>query len=196
MNEQQHPRPTTPGEPPVPLAPPVPLDLPVSALPPLPPPRRGADWMFGGVYGTVLASGLLAALDQKGGEYTPFYDASWVLVTAATAGLAHGYSHHMSTHQAGSAGHRWRILRRALWNEWPMIAATLPTVLLLLVAGLTDWDSHGVTAVGLGVNTAMLFAWGAFVALRVGYKLASALLIGVADATIGLAIIAANAVIK
>ncbi|MEU9303531.1 hypothetical protein [Streptomyces sp. NPDC048269] len=46
---------------------------------PLPQPRRGADWMFGGVYGTVLASGLLAAL--TGGEYTPYYDASWVLFT-------------------------------------------------------------------------------------------------------------------
>lgn len=204
MNEQQHPRPTTPGEPPAPpvpsaappVAPSASPDLPAPPLPRLPPPRRGADWMFGGVYGTVLASGLLAALDQKGGEYTPFYDASWVLVTAATAGLAHGYAHHMSTHQPGSAGHRWRILGRALWNEWPMIAATLPTVLLLLVAGLADWDSHGVTAIGLGVNTALLFAWGAFVALRVGYKLGSALLIGVADATIGLAIIVANAVIK
>ncbi|WP_308379590.1 hypothetical protein [Streptomyces sp. ISL-43] len=163
---------------------------------PLPPPRRGADWMFGGVYGTVLASGLLAALDQKGGEYTPFYDASWVLVTAATAGLAHGYSHHMSTHHDGSARHRWRLLARALWNEWPMIAATLPTVLLLLVAGLAHWDSHGVTAIGLGLNTALLFAWGSFVALRVGYKVRSAVLIGVADATIGLAIIVANALIK
>lgn len=60
--------------------------------------------MFGGVYGTVLASALLAALDQKGGEVTPFYDASWVLVTAATGALAHGYSHHMSTHQTGSPG--------------------------------------------------------------------------------------------
>ncbi|MFE2285057.1 hypothetical protein ACFXDJ_12890 [Streptomyces sp. NPDC059443] len=162
----------------------------------LPPPRRNADWMFGGVYGTVLASGLLAALDQKNAEFTPFYDANWVLVTAATAALAHGYSHHMATHQPGSAGHRWRLLGRALWNEWPMIAATLPTVLLLFVTGLTGWDSHGVTAIGLGLNTALLFAWGCFVALRVGYKLGSALLIGVADATIGLAIIVANALIK
>lgn len=154
--------------------------------------------MFGGVYGTVLASGLLAALDQEGGDYTPFYDASWVLVTAATAGLAHGYSHHMATHQQGrgSAGHRWRLLLRALWNEWPMIAATLPTVLLLVLAGLTGWDSYGVTAVGLGLNTALLFAWGSFVAIRVGYRLRSALLIGLADATIGLAIIVANALIK
>lgn len=177
VNEQQQP-PTSPG-------------TPRGA-----PGRRGADWMFGGVYGTVLASGLLAALDQKGGEYTPFYDASWVLVTAATAALAHGYSHHMASHQQGGAGHRWRLLAWALRNEWPMIAATLPTVLLLVVAGLTGWESYGVTAVGLGVNTALLFAWGAFVALRVGYRLRSALLIGLADATIGLAIIVANAVIK
>ncbi|MCF3182806.1 hypothetical protein IPZ70_23085 [Streptomyces polychromogenes] len=152
--------------------------------------------MFGGVYGTVLASGLLAALDQKGGEYTPFYDASWVLVTAATAALAHGYAHHMATHRSGSAAHRWRLLVRALWNEWPMIAATLPTVVLLVAAGIAHWESYGVTAVGLGLNTALLFAWGSFVAIRVGYRIGSALLIGLADATIGLAVIVANALIK
>ncbi|MFE9630519.1 hypothetical protein [Streptomyces sp. NPDC006463] len=177
MNEQQPPQ-ASPGGQPFPL------------------PRRGADWMFGGVYGTVLASGLLAALDQKGGDFTPYYDASWVLVTAATAGLAHGYSHHMSTHQQGSVGHRWRVLARALWHEWPIVAATLPTVLLLVLAGLTKWNSYGMTALGLGLNTALLFGWGVFVASRVGYRLTSALLIGLADATIGLAVIVANAVIK
>ncbi|GAA2642919.1 hypothetical protein GCM10010425_57390 [Streptomyces spororaveus] len=158
--------------------------------------RRGADWMFGGVYGTVLASALLAALHQKGEKFTPFYDASWVLVTAATAGLAHGYSHHMASHRQDSAGYRWRMLGVALWNEWPLIVAALPTVLLLVAAGLFDWDAYAVTAVGLGLNTALLFAWGTLVALRVGYRLASAMPIGMADATIGLAIIVANAVIK
>lgn len=163
---------------------------------PSPPSRRGADWMFGGVYGTVLASGLLAALHQTGEDYTPFYDASWILVTAVTAGLAHGYAHHMSAHQRGSVGHRWRLLVTALWREWPMIVATLPTVLLLVLAGFTDWEPYGVTAVGLGLNTATLFAWGSFVAIRVGYRLRSALLMGLADAAIGLAIIVANALIK
>ncbi|WP_308369345.1 MULTISPECIES: hypothetical protein [unclassified Streptomyces] len=176
-----------------PQQPPPPAPTPA---PPLRPRRRGADWMFGGVYGTVLASGLLAALDQKGGDYTPFYDASWVLVTAVASALAHGYSHHMTSHQAGSAAHRWQVLVRALWNEWPMITATLPTVLLLTIAGIADWDSYGVTAVGLGLNTALLFGWGSFVAVRVGYRIGSALLIGLADATIGLVIIVANALIK
>ncbi|MFF5443498.1 hypothetical protein [Streptomyces sp. NPDC012888] len=164
---------------------------------PLPPPRRrGADWMFGGVYGTVLSSALLAALEQQGGEYTPFYDATWVLVTAAAAALAHGYSHHMADHH-GPLAHRGRVLVRALWNEWPLVAATLPTVALLFVSGLVGWqDESAVTAVGLGLNTALLFAWGSLVALRVGYRLTSALLTGAADAAIGLAIIVANAVIK
>ncbi|MFJ3200629.1 hypothetical protein [Streptomyces sp. NPDC086989] len=166
------------------------------ARPDLPAPRRGADWMFGGVYGTVLASGLMAALNQEGEAFTPFHDASWVLVTACAAALAHGYSHHMTTHQTRSAAHRLQVLSRVLWNEWPMVVATLPTVLLLVAAGFTGWDAYGVTSVGLGLNTALLFAWGSFVALRVGYRIGSALLRGVADATLGLAIIVANAVIK
>ncbi|MCB5170235.1 hypothetical protein LG634_36235 [Streptomyces bambusae] len=158
--------------------------------------RHGADWMFGGVYGTVLASALLAALQGQSGPYRPSYDAAWVLVTAVAAGLAHGYAHHMATHRRGSAGHRWRQLRRALLDEWPLVAATLPTVLLLLGSGLWDWSEASATAFGLALNTALLFAWGAFVALRLGYGLGSAAAIGLADAAIGAAIAAANAVIK
>ncbi|MEU6313938.1 hypothetical protein [Streptomyces sp. NPDC047014] len=160
------------------------------------PPPCHTDWMFGGVYGTVLASALMAALHQEGEDFTPFYDASWVLVTAATAGLAHGYSHHMASPRQCSEGYRWRLLARALWSEWPLVVATLPTVLLLTAAGIGDWDAYDVTAGGLGLNTGLLFAWGAVVALRVGHRLRRALLRGVADATIGLAIIVANALIK
>ncbi|MFD4743557.1 hypothetical protein ACFWNR_12455 [Streptomyces virginiae] len=191
MNEEQQPYGRPAPSPPTPTpTPPPPPRLPGEGS------RRGADWMFGGVYGTVLASALLAALHQKGEAFTPYYDASWVLVTAATAGLAHGYSHHMAAHLRDSAVRRWQLLGVALWNEWPLIVAALPTVLLLVAAGLFGWDAYAVTAVGLGLNTALLFAWGALVALRVGHRLGSALAIGMADATIGLAIIVANAVIK
>ncbi|MFF1557011.1 hypothetical protein [Streptomyces sp. NPDC058279] len=163
---------------------------------PLPPPGRRDRWMFGGVYGTVLASGLLAALERPGKAYTPFYDAAWVLVTAATAALAHGYAHHMTTHQPGSPGHRWLGLGRTVWHEWPMVAATLPSVVLLLLAGLTGWPEYEVTGVALLLNTALLFGWGTFAAVRAGYRLRSALPIGLADSAIGMVVIVANAVIK
>ncbi|MEU6989092.1 hypothetical protein ABZ953_00315 [Streptomyces sp. NPDC046465] len=154
------------------------------------------SWMFGGVYGTVLASALLAALHSEGTPYTPYYDAAWVMVTAGTAALAHGYAHHMSTHRPGHGTHRWRQLLWALVNEWPVIVACWPTVLLLILAGALGWPESRVTYGGLLLNAALLFAWGTVAALRVGYRRRSAVLIGGADAAIGLAIAAANAVIK
>ncbi|WP_055567232.1 hypothetical protein [Streptomyces atriruber] len=154
------------------------------------------SWMFGGVYGTVLASALLAALQSQGDAYTPYYDAAWVMVTAGTAALAHGYAHHMSTHRPGRGTHRWRQLAWALVDEWPVIIACWPTVLLLILAGALDWPEIRVTYGGLLLNAALLFAWGTVAAVRVGYRRRSAVLIGGADAAIGLAIAAANAVIK
>lgn len=152
--------------------------------------------MFGGVYGTVLASALLAALQRTGHSYTPFYDASWVLVTAGTAALAHGYAHHMATHAEGSGGHRWRQLGLALAGEWPLVVACLPTVALLVAAGFADWPEEAVSTIGLSANAGLLFAWGAVAALRVGYRRRSAVAIGGADAAIGLLIAGANALIK
>ncbi len=128
--------------------------------------------------------------------FTPYYDAAWVMVTAGTAALAHGYAHHMATHEPGSGSHRWRQLGRTLADEWPLFAACLPTVLLLVAAGVANWPAGDVTTAGLAANAALLFGWGTFAALRVGYRRRSAVAIGAADAMIGLLIAGANALIK
>ncbi|WP_370415700.1 hypothetical protein [Streptomyces fradiae] len=152
--------------------------------------------MFGGIYGTVLASALLAALQSEGERFTPVYDALWILVTAVAAGLVHGYAHHMAVHRTGSAAVRWRRLFTALGDEWPLVVAVLPTVALLLLAGAADWSEGPVSTAGLALNTLLLGGWGTFVALKSGYRRTSAVLVGLADATIGLAIAVANALIK
>ncbi|MGW5420449.1 hypothetical protein [Streptomyces sp. NPDC003943] len=152
--------------------------------------------MFGGVYGTVLASALLAGLHSEGETYTPLYDALWILVTAVASGLVHGYAHHMASHHPGSESVRWRRLFVALGREWPLVAAVVPTVLLLLLAGAADWPEPPVTAAGLTLNTLLLGAWGTMAALKAGYRRRSATLVGLADAAIGLAIAGANALIK
>ncbi|WP_329398262.1 hypothetical protein [Streptomyces melanogenes] len=59
------------------------------------------NWLFGGVYGAVLSSALLAALHSEGTPFTPYYNAAWILVTAGTAALAHAYAHHMSSQRRG-----------------------------------------------------------------------------------------------
>ncbi|MFE9258968.1 hypothetical protein [Streptomyces sp. NPDC006879] len=154
------------------------------------------NWMFGGIYGTVLASALLAALQNEGERFTPEYDAAWILVTAVASGLVHGYAHHMSTHHTGSASVRWRRLGRALAEEWPLVVACTPTVALLLIAGVNEWSQGSVTTFGLIMNALLLGTWGTLAALKSGYRRGSAVLVGAADAAIGLAIAIANALIK
>lgn len=151
---------------------------------------------FGGVYGTILASALIAALHSEQQAYTPWYDAAWIMVTAGTAALAHGYAHHMCTHRPGSGVLRWRQLLQELIDEWPVVVACLPTVALLVLAGAFGWPEAPVTCTALLLNAALLLGWGTFAALRAGYRRRSAVLLGIADATLGLLIAAANAVIK
>lgn len=150
----------------------------------------------GGVYGTILASALVAALHSEKQAYTPFYDAAWIMVTAGTAALAHGYAHHMCTHRPGSGLQRWRQLLRELMDEWPVIVACWPTAALLVLSGAFGWPEAPVTYSALLLNAALLLGWGTFTARRTGYRWRSAVLLGMADATIGLLIAAANAVIK
>ncbi|MEU4843718.1 hypothetical protein [Streptomyces gilvosporeus] len=152
--------------------------------------------LYSAVYGTVLASALLAALQRDGDQYTPYYDAVWVLVTATTAALAHGYANHMATHRKETPGHRWQGLLRHLWEEWPLVAAALPTVALLLASGAFGWPEGPSTLVGLGVDAAMLFGLGVLAARRSGYGRGGAVLVGAADLALGVLIASANAVIK
>jgi hypothetical protein len=49
--------------------------------------------LFSGIYGLVLASALVAALDATGEMADPGSDALWVLLTALASGAAHGYAH-------------------------------------------------------------------------------------------------------
>ncbi|MDG4862333.1 hypothetical protein P8605_29730 [Streptomyces sp. T-3] len=153
--------------------------------------------LFGGVYGAVLASSMVAALTQYG-ETAPadrLYDARWLVVTAVASALAHGYAHLIAL-RGDQTHHGAPAAVRMLLSEWPLILAAAPTVVLLLGAGWGWWASEGIEYVAFAVNVVLLFAWGLLAARAGGRTWASALKIGMLDALLGLAVVVANAVIK
>ncbi len=148
--------------------------------------------LFGGVYGTVLASSLASALDNDSGPPNPGYDALWVLVAGVAAAAAHGYAHavaHLTAHGRKVTAHTVR----SVLSEWPLIAAVAPTVVALLGAAAGWWSEEGAIDVASVINTAALFGWGLWAARVAGRRWASACRVGGAAVLIGLLIVGVNA---
>ncbi|MGW4272742.1 hypothetical protein ACWEGQ_10360 [Streptomyces seoulensis] len=150
--------------------------------------------LFGGVYGAVVASAMVAALTFHGHDSAASrrYDAAWLLVTAFASALAHGYAHYI----ADRGPHRRGQVLRALAAEWPLVAAMLPTVLLLAGAGWRWWPAVGVEYPAFALNVALLFALGLLSARWAGRRWTIALATGAGDALLGLFVVVANAIIK
>ncbi|MFF0585012.1 hypothetical protein ACFYWD_03410 [Streptomyces sp. NPDC003781] len=158
--------------------------------------RRPERWLFKGIYGLVLASALVAALDVPGGEANPGQDALWVLLTALTSGAAHGYAHVIAQRASGdgAAGASSRL--RAVLAEWPLIAAVLPTVVMLLAAAAGWWAEDTGAGTALVLNTVLLFALGTSAARAAGLGRLSSCRAGLLDMLLGLVVIAADALIE
>lgn len=151
--------------------------------------------LFGGVYGTVLASAMASALGNDGGLVDPGYDALWVLLAGLASAAAHGYAHTVAHLAEGDNRVSVAALRSVL-TEWPLVAAVLPTVASLLGAYAGWWSEVSAINAALGVNTALLFCWGLWSARVAGRPWAAACRVGAVDVLIGLLIVLANALSK
>ncbi|WDV52687.1 hypothetical protein PV963_21050 [Streptomyces coeruleorubidus] len=151
--------------------------------------------LFSGIYGLVMASALVAALDATGGRAEPGPDALWVLLTALASGAAHGYAHVIAQRASGDGAATTSRLRSVL-AEWPLVAAVLPTVGVLLVAVAGWWAEATAVDAALLFNTVALFGCGAWAARTAGHGWPSSCRAGGLDMLIGLAIIVANSLLK
>lgn len=151
--------------------------------------------LFSGIYGLVLASALAAALDTTGEKADPGTDALWVLLTALTSAAAHGYAH-VIAQRATADGTAGATRLRLVLAEWPLIAAVLPTMAILLTAEAGWWAETTAVDTALLFNTLALFTWGTWTARTAGHRWPPSCRAGALDMLIGLVIIIANALIK
>ncbi|TJZ44663.1 hypothetical protein FCH28_29470 [Streptomyces piniterrae] len=151
--------------------------------------------LFGGVYGSVLASTLVAALTHDGAPPDPGYDVLWVLLAAVASAAAHGYAHAIAHRTADEPAVTMNAVRSML-TEWPLVAAALPTTAVLLGAYAKWWSEDTAEAVALTINTVALFGWGVWAARAAGRGWWAACRVGGVDMLLGLFIVAANVLSK
>lgn len=149
---------------------------------------RVLDWS-GSVYGIILASSIIAALSYKErGD-------AWVMIGALLASeavfaLAHALSELLGGGRARGSLPGLPEVRAALRYEWPVLQAAWPTLLLLLLAGVTVFSVDTAVNLALAVNATILFVWGLAVALKHGVAPAGAFGVGTLSCALGVAIVA------
>ncbi|MFE3518560.1 hypothetical protein [Streptomyces sp. NPDC059166] len=151
--------------------------------------------LFSCIYGLVLASALVAALEATGEEADPGPDALWVVLTALAAAAAHGYAHVIAV-RASPDGKATGSRLRLVLAEWPLVAAVLPSVAMLLAAVAGWWSEAAAADTALLFNTVALFGWGTWAARVAGYGWPSACRAGGMDMMIGLMVIIADVLIE
>jgi hypothetical protein len=154
------------------------------------PPR----WLNGALTGVVLASVLVAALDHRGQAPDPVEDIAWILVLLASTGLVRVYAALVTT-RAQSSNPRQAAVR-LLVNEWALVAAGLPSVLILLTFVVVRWAPLAAVRTVLVANVVLLLALGIFGARRSGHGPLHAMRFGLADAGLGVLVIVANALLR
>jgi hypothetical protein len=150
------------------------------------------------VKGTIVALLLLAAQEGE----TAFHEATWVLIGGILTTIVAAYASHISRHEEGGFRSYMVGLARSLAQESPRVFAGLPTVILLVVAGIVHWhDDHqnpdgsvsiGYTTIIGNLNVVLLFIVGIVAARRGGFSLAWTLVIAVVNAALGALVVFAE----
>jgi hypothetical protein len=151
-------------------------------------------WLNGALTGLVLTSAVVAVIDDDRPSPNPLYDIAWILITLASTGLVRSYAAFVAGRGQRDVGPRTFL--RILGREWSLIAAGLPAVIILLAAVVASRSVLGAIPIVLSANVAILFGLGIFGANKAGYRPIQAVMLGVADAALGLLVIVANVLLK
>ncbi|MEE1751541.1 hypothetical protein [Streptomyces sp. SP18CS02] len=148
----------------------------------------------GAVYGSLLAASVIATAGTLG----PFPRLQLV-VMLITTGLIFWITHVYADLVGNRLAHRapsWGVIRRAARREWPIAGAALPpaaAVALSPFVGLTPGDTAWL---GLAVAITDQVAWATAAVVRAGAPRRLIVVNGAVNLLLGLAIVAAKAVVQ
>jgi hypothetical protein len=120
-----------------------------------------AEQLAGGIYGTVVVAGLLAATGPDDDpEVWP--TALWVVVTVVVFWLAHSWARTMARRATGLADRR-REMRESLARHWPLVQSAFPPIVVMLVARLLGASDETAILIATCSCIVLLAGWGVVV---------------------------------
>lgn len=162
--------------------------------------RRARQWtltavdLSGSVYGTILASTIVVALGYKDGNALVMIAA--LVVTELVFTFAHAWSALLATGAARGGFPSHPDLWAACRHEWPVLQATWPAVLALLLAALGVYSTDTAVDVALAVNAAILFLWGLALGRMQGLSPPYAVAAGLVTGALGVVLVVLKVLVK
>lgn len=140
-----------------------------------------------GIYGSIVATAIIGALRETNvtaGELTVDVLATMVVFWLAHTWAAVAGERIHERHRLSAA--RVRALGR---EEWPMVEAGFAPVLALALGWIGVLDDDNAATLALTIGVVQLFAWGLLLGRRVYDRWFGALLAGLANGALGLALV-------
>lgn len=149
--------------------------------------RRSPN-LAGAIYGTIVATAVVAALAGKS-SVSPLR-AFWILLaTGAFFWAAHVYAFLLADRLHGRHRMKRDDVSRVMSREWPLLQSTFPLAVPLALGALGIIAAESALGLATLVGVASLVAWGILFSRREGHGLAGIVGAATANAAVGLLII-------
>jgi len=149
--------------------------------------RRSPN-LAGVIYGTILATALVAGIDNSGSA-TPARALGILLATAGVIWAARLYAYVLAERLQGQRRMQWGDVRRIGVREWPVFQATLPLTLPLALGTLGILGADAAFGLATLVGVAMLIGWGIVFSRRAGHGTAGLVGAAAVNSLVGLLIV-------
>src|SRR3954452_21718743 len=141
------------------------MNVPVATQPPSRRRLGGTD-AAGGIYGTIVATAVVAGAATHG-QYERMLGVT--VITLVVFWLAHVYAESLGHHLQNATGLAWSTVTRAMARERPMLVGPLPLLALLLLGAVGLLDENLAVNLALWAGVVQLAAWGVVYARLQGW---------------------------
>ena len=139
------------------------------------------------IYGSIIAASLIVPFFEQHGSAETV--ALTLLSTMAVFFLAHVWSTILGERIHRGSGYTARHTFAVARSEWPLLESTFGPVVVLLLGWAGVWTDSTAERIALGVCLVELFVWGVVVGRKAYPGRASAILSGVVNVALGIALI-------